>query len=170
LYAPKGGQNLAPRQHLRQTREKPGGPAAIVKAVREYRTRYPDKAVLYHAAENCPSTNDGWAVLVGGGSLPGVKLPEKLAREIPYLKPTDGVVAGPDQWCLTSPGRDYVIYTTRVGQPIEIPFQSELASYRVNWIDAKSGEVTTDQEVTAAGPVKLPAKTNVLWLERTNMD
>ena len=55
LYAPKGGQNLAPRQHLRQTRLKPGGAAAIVKAVREYRDRYPDKAVLYNAEENCPS-------------------------------------------------------------------------------------------------------------------
>ena len=54
LYAPEGGKNLAPRQHLRQTKQKPGGFAAIVKAVREYRTRYSDKAVTYYADMNCP--------------------------------------------------------------------------------------------------------------------
>jgi hypothetical protein len=170
LYAPKGGQNLAPRQHLRQTREKPGGPAAVVKAVREYRTRYPDKAVLYHAGENCPSTNDGWAVLVGGGSLPNVKLPEELAREIPYLKPTDGIVAGPGQWCLGAPGRDLLIYTEHANEPIELTLEPELVSYRAHWIDAKTGEDTTGEEVTAARPLKLPAKSNVLWLERTSFD
>ena len=92
LYAPEGGKNLAPRQHLRQTRQKPGGFAAIVKAVREYRTRYPDKAVTYYADMNCPSGRDGWAVLMGGGSLPNVKLPDELAQVIPTLQPADGVV------------------------------------------------------------------------------
>ena len=94
LYAPKGGQNLAPRQHLRQTRQKPGGFAAIVKAVREYRDRYPDKAVIYYADENCPSSRDGWAVLIGGGSLPNVKLPAELAKIIPSMQPADGIVIG----------------------------------------------------------------------------
>jgi hypothetical protein len=73
LYAPRGGQNLAPRQHLRQTRQKPGGAAAITKAVREYRERFPDKAVIYNADENCPSVHDGRAVLEAGGSLADVK-------------------------------------------------------------------------------------------------
>jgi hypothetical protein len=66
LYAPDGGQNLAPRQHLRQTKQKSGGFAAIVQAVREYRRRFPDKAVTYYADMNCPSGRDGWAVLMGG--------------------------------------------------------------------------------------------------------
>ena len=94
LYAPKGGQNLAPRQHLRQTRQKPGGAAAIVKAVREYRDRYPDKAVLYNAEENCPSIHDGWATLIAGGSLADVKLPAELAKIIPTMRPADGIVNG----------------------------------------------------------------------------
>ena len=59
LYAPEGGRNLAPRQHLRQTKLRPGGFEAIAKAVREYRTRFPDKAVTYYADMNCPSSRDG---------------------------------------------------------------------------------------------------------------
>jgi len=47
LYAPAGGQNLAPRQQLREAR---GGTkqseAATARMVREYRRRCPDKAVL----------------------------------------------------------------------------------------------------------------------------
>jgi hypothetical protein len=101
LYAPEGGKNLAPRQHLRQTRQKPGGPAAIVKAVREYRARYPDKAITYYADMHCPSGRDGWAVLFGGGSLPNVKLPDRLAKVIPSLMPTDGVISGDGQWSFT---------------------------------------------------------------------
>ena len=104
LYAPEGGQNLAPRQHLRQTRRKPGGFAAIVKAVREYRARFPDKAVTYYADMNCPSGRDGWAVLIGGGSLPNVKLPDQLAKVIPTLTPADGIVTGDGQWCLANDG------------------------------------------------------------------
>ena len=104
LYAPEGGKNLTPRQHLRQTKLKPGGFAAIVKAVREYRTRYPDKAVTYYADMNCPSGRDGWAVLIGGGSLPNVKLPDRLAKVIPTLMPADGIVSGEGQWCLANVG------------------------------------------------------------------
>ena len=68
------------------------------------------------------------------------------------------------------PGRDYLIYTESTDQPIEIQFPTESASYRVHWIDARTGEVTAGEEVSAGRPLALPAKTNVLWLERTNVD
>ncbi|MDR2840725.1 MAG: DUF6298 domain-containing protein, partial [Paludibacter sp.] len=48
-YAPEGGQNLAPRQHARVN--KPGQPSyqSVLRAVKEYRDKYPDKAVIYSA-------------------------------------------------------------------------------------------------------------------------
>ena len=63
-----------------------------MKAVREYRDRYPDKAVIYNAEENCPSIRDGWATLIAGGSLADVKLPAELAKIIPTMRPMDGIV------------------------------------------------------------------------------
>ncbi|HEV2292691.1 MAG TPA: DUF6298 domain-containing protein [Tepidisphaeraceae bacterium] len=70
LYAPQGGQNLAPRQHARQG--KPGGssPEMVERAMRDYREKYPEKAVIYSA--------DGYdrfgaAAAKGGGSLAQVK-------------------------------------------------------------------------------------------------
>jgi hypothetical protein len=48
-YAPLGGQNLSPRQHARLI--KPGSMSAesIEHAVREYREKYPNKAVIFSA-------------------------------------------------------------------------------------------------------------------------
>jgi len=168
LYAPNGGQNLAPRQHLRQTRQKSGGFAAIVRAVREYRTRYPEKAVTYYADMNCPSERNGWAVLMGGGSLPNVKLPDDLSQVIPTLRPSDGVVIGDGQWCLGRVGRDYLVYTTDAGGSLDLSLPSEPVRYRTRWIDTESGETRAGGDVTAGKPLQLEAKANVLWLERIN--
>jgi hypothetical protein len=69
-YAPPGGQNLAPRQQLRVY--KPKGPSAgqVARAVREYREKYPDKAVIYsvEGAERL-----GQAAFDAGASLADAK-------------------------------------------------------------------------------------------------
>ena len=45
-YAPQGGKNLSPRQHARQLKHKRPSRESTLLAVREYRERYPDKAVF----------------------------------------------------------------------------------------------------------------------------
>src|SRR6185295_9485793 len=57
-YAPEGGKNLAPRQHERVIKHRGSNAEQVARAVREYRTKYPDKAVIY-SADNPDST--GWA-------------------------------------------------------------------------------------------------------------
>jgi hypothetical protein len=167
LYAPKGGQNLSPRQHLRQTRQKPGGAAAIVKAVREYRQRYPDKPVTYYAEMNCPSQSDGWAVLIAGGSLPNVKLPGELAAVVPSLKPADEIVVGDGVWCLGNRTGDYVVYTPTAGDSLRLKLPKGSGKFRAHWIDVKTGEQASSEPI-AGDDIELRAKTNVLWLEREN--
>jgi hypothetical protein len=165
LYAPNGGQNLTPRQHLRQTKLKPGGPEAIVKAVRQYRTRYPDKAITYYADMNCPSTRDGWAVLIGGGSLPSLKLPEQLAKIVPTLSPADGIVDAKGQWCLANKKGDFLIYCERAGDELALNLPKDSQRLHVHWIDPRSGESRSDDEIANSGPLRLVAKTNVVWLQ-----
>jgi hypothetical protein len=167
LYAPKGGQNLAPRQHLRQTRQRPGGAAAIVRAVREYRDRYPDKAVIYSAEENCPSIRDGWATLIAGGSLADVKLPVELAKIVPSMRPADGIVTGDNQWCLANDG-DYLIYTDAIDANMEVDLPGEPARYRLRWIDSKTGEISSGDEVAISRPQRIQAVTKLLWLVRSD--
>jgi hypothetical protein len=84
-YAPGGGQNLAPRQFMRIMPNKPSSFVQVNRAVREYREKYPDKAVVYS-----PWTGDahGWASLLAGGSLPGITtpVPNDLLAILPKLK------------------------------------------------------------------------------------
>lgn len=166
VYAPNGGQNLAPRQHRRQTRLKPGGAAAIVKAVREYRSQYPEKAVTYFADENCPSNHDGWAVLMGGGSLPDVRVPAELANAIPGMQPANGIVESEGQWCLASDDEEYLIYLESESGPLKINLPKTLTDFRAVWIDPKSGRIVSDGWAAADRPLHLSAESRLLWLTR----
>jgi hypothetical protein len=170
LYAPAGGQNLAPRQHLRQTRQKSGGFGAIAKGVREYRTRNSEKAVTYYADMHCPSGRDGWAVLMGGGSLPNVKLPADLADAIITFRPMDGVVSGEGLWCLGSAGGDYLIYAENTGTPLRLKPKEQKAAYRGKWIDRESGEIVTMDEFVASELTELRCKSNVVWIQRAQKE
>ncbi len=48
-WAPKGGQNLSPRQHMRQWKKGKVGKEQVQRAISEYQQRYPDKVVIYNA-------------------------------------------------------------------------------------------------------------------------
>lgn len=76
-YAPKGGENLAPRQHARLLKPKKTNFEQVYRAVKEYRTKYPTKAVMY-SGDNYPEF--GIAVLMAGGSMP--VLPETIDAAI----------------------------------------------------------------------------------------
>jgi hypothetical protein len=159
LYAPKGGMNLAPRQHMRQTGSRESSFASIMKAVRETRLAHPEKAVTYYADQNCRSGCDGWAVLMGGGSLAGVKLPADLAEAISAMRPTDGVVSADDAWCL-SDGENHLIYSTKADS-FDITFPK--GTYRSKWLDAKTGEVTSTGKING-GRLHRSGRDLVLWL------
>lgn len=112
-YAPKGGLNLAPRQHARITRNSGSSFEQTARAVREYRAKFPEKAVIYSASEGA-----GWAVLMGGGSLPAMREPldPALLRAIPLMKPVDLPSPSPGQLAL-SDGKSYLIYCNGESRP-----------------------------------------------------
>jgi hypothetical protein len=167
-YAPGGGLNLAPRQHLRQTKEKPGGFGEIARAVQEYRTKFPGKAVTYFAEMHCPSRHDGWAVLMGGGSLADVRgLPAKLAALVPTLAPLDGVAAGDGKWCLGREGRNYLIASE--GRAGELSLTLPVGDYQARWINPRSGEITDGERVTSSGgTTPVEGASGILWLSRVD--
>src|SRR4029077_8894920 len=66
LYAPKGGQNLAPRQFERQWRGGRPSDKNLAQMVSEYRRRFSAKAVT------CDFNTAGWAYLCAGGSTPNL--------------------------------------------------------------------------------------------------
>jgi hypothetical protein len=146
-----------------------GGFAAIVKAVREYRMKYPDKAVTYFADRHCPSSRDGWAVLMGGGSFADVRLPRELAQAVTSMRPIGGVVDGPEQWCLANDDGEMLIYASPgQGGMVTISPPLKGAEYVVTWLDVATGRATSGERVRGA-PIDLELKAPAVWL-RPNVE
>lgn len=109
LYAPEGGRNMSPRQFSRLLKPDHSSFGQIARAVGEYKRKFPGKAVIYSAEG---MEKNGWAVVMGGGSLP-VALPsaEKiLLEDIAKKKPSDCVKAEEGAWALESEDGQYLVY------------------------------------------------------------
>jgi len=169
-YAPKGGVNLSPRQHARLLKPRPSSFEQIVRAVREYRTKYPDKAVIY-SVEGAGDDGDGWAVLMGGGSLPNLraKLDPNVAAAIMRMRPADLIVDAAGQWCLAEAGANYLVFSTEA-KPIKLDLSAAKDTFVIRWIDVDTGKFTVGQNVSGGQVVTLrpPAKQwRAAWLIRT---
>ncbi|QNA45681.1 DUF6298 domain-containing protein [Lacibacter sediminis] len=107
-YAPKGGENLAPRQHARLLKPKKTSFEQVYRAVKEYRSKYPTKAVVY-SGDNYPEF--GIAAFIAGGSLP--VLPENIDASI--IKAAVGMKpvasANANEYVLSN-GKNSIIYNT----------------------------------------------------------
>jgi len=136
VYAPQGGLNLAPRQHARLMKVGKVTFNEAYKAVNEYRTKYPDKAVTYYT-ENYPDM--AWAVLMAGGSCP--VLPVKDDEFLRAAAQMEVKAVNSDKYCmLVKSGTGIVIYPQ---SGFDIPVQLEAGKYQLKFVDSKTGEVIT---------------------------
>jgi hypothetical protein len=165
-YEPKGGQNLSPRQFERLLKPRPASFASIVRAVREYRTRYPAKAVIYSASG---ADTNGWAALMGGGSVASIRkpLPGGLGEELVAMRPFD-LPGGPaDQWALADAAAgSYLIYNAGAG-PVRLDLPA--GKYDVRWVDPVTMGVSRDETSgVAGGEFRSPSNhgASVLWVTR----
>jgi len=160
IFDPRGGVNLAPRQHMRK---QPVGKvtfAEAYRAVSEYRLRYPGKAVLYYA-QNYP--DQGWAVLMAGGSGANVHLTDpKLRTQLPTMQiigateRTDAKVLAADDCAL--------IYGLSEAD-IELPALRS-GKYQVSEINPKTGVILSTTKLV--NTYSMTVKTNHIYWIRIN--
>jgi Family of unknown function (DUF6298) len=108
VYAPPGGVSLAPRQHARLLKPRKTSFEQVYRAVKEYRDRYPGKAVIY-SGDSYPEF--GIAAFMAGGSM--AVLPASTDKEI--LKAATGmkpVKATTESEYILSDGKKSIIYNT----------------------------------------------------------
>jgi hypothetical protein len=163
LYAPEGGRHLAPRQHARLLNPRRSSFAQVVRAVREYRGRYADKAVLYSADDAY-----GWAVLMGGGSVPNLPktTEEALLGAVRRMEPLDMPGAGTEKYVLAEPGRNYLVYAAS-GETIQLDLTGAKGSFIPRWLDPINGKVVTSGDPVSGGAklsFMLKFKPCILWL------
>jgi hypothetical protein len=167
LYDPRGGENLAPRQQLREWKgSKSRSDASVARAVREYRLKYPEKAVVVSL-----DGVSGWAVLAAGGSIP--RLPrgtdDSLRDAVPRMKPIEPKGLPKGALALADPGRDYLVWSP-AGGAVTLDLSDRTETFAARWVDRKTGKVKAAEAPVRGGRVaELSPPTDgpaVLWLTR----
>jgi len=165
VYAPAGGQHLAPRQHARLLKPKATSAEQVYRAVREYKQRFPEKAIIYSATGY---DKHGWAILMAGGSLPDV--PVKDADFFAAVTAMRPVINNNDkQWILMDEQHGYVIYDMEADQ-VEVDLQQASGKFQPVWIHTASGKMWYEKSAISGGKIvrlqKPEGKQWVLWLRK----
>ncbi|MDB5327144.1 MAG: pectate lyase [Phycisphaerales bacterium] len=151
LYAPRGGQNLSPRQWIRLEKPKYAGFDQVVRAVSEYRRKYPDKPFVYEGPSEL-----AWAVLLGGGSLTSAPIDPALAAILPTMKPapaSEGVYGLAD-----AEGKNMLIYDN--GKSLSELVRQQGATFEARRVDSRSGKLSDWKDDTSAD------RRDILWLHK----
>lgn len=136
IFAPNGGENMAPRQHMRKVKVGKTGYDETYKAVREYRKKYPKKAVTFYA-QSYPSL--GWAVLMAGGSAPVLPIKEvSFLTDVVQMEVEEVNETGYQK--IGNSGIGCIIYSqSNEEKTISLPS----GKYTIYTINPQTGELTT---------------------------
>jgi hypothetical protein len=161
MFAPKGGQNLSPRQLERQSKGGTPTDEDLAAMVVQYRPRFPDKAVI--ASGEDERLRGSWAFLCAGGSMPA--LPQTtdphLLAAIPRMQPwSDASKDG--CWALREPGKQLLVYSTGNG---ELDLSGESGTFKARVVNEETGLVAAESQTIQAGGVE-PLPQGVVWLTR----
>jgi Family of unknown function (DUF6298) len=168
-YAPEGGQNLAPRQHARLLKPKRSSAPQVYRAVKEYKQKYPEKAILYSGDG---FDRFGWAEFMAGGSLAVIP---KVSNEAFYTKamqmqPVDLAGDQSNAWALGNKNGEMILYTTASTDVVSVDLSKVTGSYMVRWIDPQTGSDLKQQQNVKGGKVIEVEKPKegelVMWVSR----
>lgn len=146
-YAPPGGQSLAPRQQARIFKPKKTSFEQVYRTVKEYRLRFPKKAVMYSGDSY---DHFGWAVLMGGGSLAALPMIENLqflqdaAKMVPLELPPSAM----PQYVLANPGKSYILY---LGAGQDAGMELPSGNYRLRMLNPLDGRMYKKEEKVKGG-------------------
>jgi hypothetical protein len=160
LYAPSGGQNLAPRQSEREWKGGPPTDATLAAMCAEYRTKIPDKAIL------CDFPQAGWAFLCAGGSL--ANLPKSTDRALLAAAAKMKPHAIPAGHALRGDGPQFLIRLPAGAKP-ELDLSGEQGTLELLLINQETGSPQPQREhIPCGGKAKLPQPDgksgSVYWL------
>lgn len=148
-YEPKGGVQLAPRQHARL--EKTGSRSfnSVYRNIIEYKKRFPNKAVIFSEGRY---DQFGWAVLMAGGSLPVLpadtpcEFKKSASTMLPVGTPEDAEALS----MLANGNGEFIIHVAGKRQ-FEIELSDHKGAYQLKYIELKSGNFSGDVQTIKGG-------------------
>lgn len=165
LYAPAGGQHLAPRQHARLVSPGKRSFEQVYRAVLEYKQKWPNKAVLYSEGQYQLFS---WAVFMAGGSLaalPAIEHAEflKRASSMKFAEsPGKGI------YRLKNDAGESILYLNEESAELDLNFPK--GNFKVIRIDPETGKIIGKTGKLQRGKMVLPErssnKAEVLWISR----
>jgi hypothetical protein len=170
LYAPKGGQNLAPRQHARLTNPGKGSFEQVYRAVNEYRNKYPEKAVIYSFDRK---DKHGWAVLMAGGSMANIPVITDAAflSDAANMKPLELAEQAENQYAIGNEHTGYIIYNN-TSDPMVIERTKTAGSEGIYFIDPETGRfIDHNIEIADSKLIEIPNPNNqpvVVWIKKSS--
>ena len=160
VYAPLGGQSLAPRQQARQFKPKKTSFEQVYRAVREYRDKYPEKAVMY-SGDNYPSYS--WASFMAGGSFTNIKVNESgFLKAASQMRP---VTINNQAYALSDLNGGYIFYTDADVSTVDLNIPK---SAFATWINPGSGKIISTQKLAkqTQNIKKSGESSAVLWIHQ----
>lgn len=148
MYAPEGGQHLAPRQHARLLKPQKTSLQEVYRAVSEYRTRFPEKAVVYHG-DDYPAM--AWAIFMAGGSM--ANLP-RIADGSFYQSASTMEAQDTDGLWLLKGKEDVIIYAS-ADDAISVDLSDYKGKYQAKYIDPKNGEIIKTEKISLGKKISL---------------
>jgi len=167
-YEPKGGQNLAPRQHARLLNPKRSSSEQVYRAVNEYRMKYPTKAVVYNGDS---FDANGWAAFMAGGSIPSLSfdLPQEISTQLIGMQPIQWASQATTQWVLGQLGQGYFIYSESSTE-ITADLSKEKGTFEVKFLSPKDGNFLSNTEILESGKsyqLKNPTNGSIaIWIKK----
>lgn len=163
IFAPEGGKNMAPRQHMRKMKVGKITFAEAYKAVSEYRQRFPEKAVTFYA-QNYPAM--GWAVFMAGGSCPVIPCTDKAFLKDAAAMEIEETDTG-EYKKLGKSGIGSIIYSQ---SGTNIPVQLSSGKYVLKYIHPRTGRVETinkSLKINGLYNLKVPdKKEGIYWFHK----
>lgn len=148
VYAPQGGKNLAPRQWARLLKPKNTTFEQVYRAVKEYRLKFPSKAVMYSGDS---ADKLGWAVFMAGGSLPDISgVNAAFLADAVNTKPAENSDSG--VYTLVNAGKTYIQYSETGSLAVNLTGVS--GSFRVRYINPRNGAVLQQEETIQGGKLQ----------------
>jgi hypothetical protein len=162
VYAPRGGENLAPRQHLRKWKGGRATAASLAAMVAEYRERFPDKAVMTGLAQPDP-----WVFVAAGGSFPALpaSTDRRLLVALAHLRPAASARAR--QWTLAR--ADEWFAAALGGEPLVLDLTHASGEFRVHRIDPRTGAVERSEPSRGGRRLEIASGATgptVVWITR----
>ena len=138
-YAPPGGVNMAQRQYMRKIKTGSARFEDVYRAVSEYRSQYPDKAVIY-AAQKHPEL--GWASLMAGGSCANVPIKDNtFLQSVASMRPAKSPAAN----VYLLQGDTDRLYYKQSGESLTVTLGN--GSYLLYQVDEKTGTLSKPQNI-----------------------